>query len=590
MKKIINRSALFYLMVVLFLFICEVSFSQVKEFTGKNITQPASNYLGKYLKKYSVYKLDLNEIAAYTKSHSQKAQFDLNFSSEHFKLEIELNEIRAGNFKAVAMTDQGPRELVQPFTNTYKGFENNDRSNIVRLNIDDSTFEGYIKIGKKWLYFDKLKRYLPNESNDKIVVYDGADVIPDPTKKCGAEIIAAEKKKFNPNIDYNDFALTGNCHFVEIATEADFEYYQAFSSNASDALNRIRNILNLVEGLYTPSYNVKFILRYQQIWTTSIDPYSGETLEVILPQFTNWWNANRTSISRDVTHFFTGRTVTNSTIGYAYVGVVCNTSSYYSCVVNYSPVTNSTIALSAHELGHNFGANHDATCNGNNIMCPNIQSGIPQWSSQSLTEVSNYITSSGSCMTESFPANVTYFGNGAGVGYLKIIASNNITINSSSGAVQLSTAGYGYIEAGASIVLTPTNANSLGFLAPQGSSLLMRISDVINTCDPLIANSVNSTLNSSSQYNNPITKDIDVQILPNPFSSYFQLTVNLKEDKKVLLIIYNSLGIKVKEKMGINLLKGFNKVTFDGANLSKGVYLLEINFGNAKTVKKIVKI
>jgi hypothetical protein len=32
--------------------------------------------------------------------------------------------------------------LAQTFDNTYKGFENNDHSNVVRLNIDDTTFEG----------------------------------------------------------------------------------------------------------------------------------------------------------------------------------------------------------------------------------------------------------------------------------------------------------------------------------------------------------------------------------------------------------------------------------------------------------------
>ncbi len=110
---------------------------------------------------------------------------------------------------------------------------------------------------------------------------------------------------------------------------------------------------------------------------------------------------------------------------------------YYRSLVNYTPVTNSIIILSAHEMGHNFGANHDAACNGQNIMCPYVQSGVPQWSSQSLTEIGNYIANNGSCMTETFPANATIFGNGSGISYLKAIASNNININSSDGAIQL---------------------------------------------------------------------------------------------------------------------------------------------------------
>ena len=95
MKKIIKRPVFFYLMTMLFLFFHEVSFSQVKEFTGRTINQsyargnlPNANHPGKYLKKYSIYSLDINEIALFTKSNSPKAQFILNLSADRFKVLI----------------------------------------------------------------------------------------------------------------------------------------------------------------------------------------------------------------------------------------------------------------------------------------------------------------------------------------------------------------------------------------------------------------------------------------------------------------------------------------------------------------------
>jgi len=222
-------------------------------------------------------------------------------------------------------------------------------------------------------------------------------------------------------------------------------------------------------------------------------------------------------------------------------------------------------------------------------MCAYIQSGTPEWSSASLTSISNYIAGSGSCMTESVPADISYAGNGIGVNYLKLIATNSISINSSSGAVVLNANGFGYVEAGTNVVLKPTNANSLGFLVPEGGTLLMRLGDVANTCDPLFVQSSGSSLKTSGNYN-IIPDDINVQIRPNPFNSSFELILNLKEDKKVQMAIYNAVGVKVKQKEAVNLSKGSNKILFDCSAFAQGIYLLEINFGDFRTVKKLIKM
>ena len=71
-------------------------------------------------------------------------------------------------------------------------------------------------------------------------------------------------------------------------------------------------------------------------------------------------------------------------------------------------------------------------------------------------------------MTQTFSANEIINGNGVGTSYLKRIASNTITINSTGGAVVLSSSGYGYVEAGSSIVLIPSNSSNPGFIASQG--------------------------------------------------------------------------------------------------------------------------
>jgi hypothetical protein len=79
-------------------------------------------------------------------------------------------------------------------------------------------------------------------------------------------------------------------------------------------------------------------------------------------------------------------------------------------------------------------------------------------------------------------------------------------------------------------------------------------------------------------------------IAPNPFSSSFVLSINSKQSVKAQVNIYNSVGVKVKEEMKVNLEKGINKIPFSAIKFSKGIYTVEIIMGDIKTVKKIVKI
>lgn len=81
-----------------------------------------------------------------------------------------------------------------------------------------------------------------------------------------------------------------------------------------------------------------------------------------------------------------------------------------------------------------------------------------------------------------------------------------------------------------------------------------------------------------------------ITVSPNPFSSTFNLSINWKQDEKMQVNVYNAAGVKVLEKQGVNLNKGANQLTFNGSNLAKGVYMVEINIGETRTLKKVVKM
>jgi subtilisin family serine protease len=81
----------------------------------------------------------------------------------------------------------------------------------------------------------------------------------------------------------------------------------------------------------------------------------------------------------------------------------------------------------------------------------------------------------------------------------------------------------------------------------------------------------------------------DIQIIPNPFNTSFQLSVTVSQDEKASIIIYNTIGAQVKEIGAQQLTAGNNNIAIDLSQFASGVYLVEIKAGNARTVKKVVK-
>ena len=121
--------------------------------------------------------------------------------------------------------------------------------------------------------------------------------------------------------------LTG-LRVIEIATEADFQYVTA-TGGAAATNAEILSILNLVEGMYENEIGLTISVVYQHTWETQ-DPFNGASVSALLSSFQNHWNTNfpATQYPRDTAHLWTAKPNALNQ-GYAYVGVICNTSSAY---------------------------------------------------------------------------------------------------------------------------------------------------------------------------------------------------------------------------------------------------------------------
>ena len=74
---------------------------------------------------------------------------------------------------------------------------------------------------------------------------------------------------------------------------------------------------------------------------------------------------------------------------------------------------------------------------------------------------------------------------------------------------------------------------------------------------------------------------------PNPFNGTTTISVTLTEQKPVNVKVYNAIGTLVFSK-NIEGTAGTNNVTFDGGQLSSGVYYYTVTAGNQQATKKMI--
>jgi len=194
---------------------------------------------------------------------------------------------------------------------------------------------------------------------------------------------------------------------LRVATEADHEFVLSKGGTAA-AAQEILGIMNQVDGIYEAELGITFRVAYQSAWNSPNQPYSSTNATALLGELTNYWNANRGSVGRDVVHMWTGKQLDSATIGTAYLEALCrytgNGRAAYG--LSMSIPGKQQVAIAAHEIGHNLGATHPnqqvpapTDCN-NTIMSSSVTATQQMdFCEYSKNEIANYLNTSTSCLT-----------------------------------------------------------------------------------------------------------------------------------------------------------------------------------------------
>ena len=263
---------------------------------------------------------------------------------------------------------------------------------------------------------DALAQPLPADAPPTIV-FRLADVTIDQ----GAAACASESSSTKGSDAFNKLAselknssvamqATGATRRLDVSALSDAQF-RARYGNEQDARDAILTRLNNVDGIFSSQLSIEIHVGTLSVPDAANDQLSAATVpNTLLRELALLRKRTPELNSRGLTHLFTDRDLDGSTIGIAYLDSVCDTQNAVGLTESRNVWLDSLVA--AHEIGHNFGADHDGDSQGS---CPNtpssgflmasIVSGTDDFSPCSLTRM-RQSTQQASCITSLPPANV----------------------------------------------------------------------------------------------------------------------------------------------------------------------------------------
>lgn len=288
---------------------------------------------------------------------------------------VQAADVRAAGYQLLERTASGLIAKRPGPCTTFRGGLVGDVASRVAVSFVDGVLRAVILRGDGLWIVQPLRDAIPGAAGNAYVVFHGSDTLPG-NGHCGVGSPGTGSTgPSSTGPSSTGTAQTDSVYECELALEADHALFLLNNSNALATQSELLGIVNAADVIYQGGLTVSFQVS-QLIVDVVPDPYNSSNASVLLGQFQSYWNANHAGVARDVTHLFTGRQVgaaSAGSIGQAYTATACDVSNAYGLSeTRWSPNYALRVALTAHEIGHNFGADH-CDLNGNcNIMCTSI--------------------------------------------------------------------------------------------------------------------------------------------------------------------------------------------------------------------------
>ena len=274
-----------------------------------------------------------------------------------------------------------------PPVHTYRGMLNGVRGSRVAGSLYGGQLKTLIRVGDSVWGVQPVSDADPSAPHDLHVIYRMEDVDPGEWS-CG--VIDGPHADDHGGVS----AAGGGTKIADIAFDCDFEFYVANGQSVPATITNTENVMVGVENIYLNEVDIGYDIGTIIVRDNVADPYTSSIPEILLNQFRNEWQTNQIGVPRDVAHLMTGRNLNGGVIGIAFLSGVCNFNFQYG--LSETTWTNNfafRVALTAHELGHNWSAQH---CDGQPdcaIMCSGLggcPGGVTSFSNIAKAQITNY--------------------------------------------------------------------------------------------------------------------------------------------------------------------------------------------------------
>ncbi|MDH4126280.1 MAG: M12 family metallo-peptidase [Gammaproteobacteria bacterium] len=243
----------------------------------------------------------------------------------------------------------------------YRGQLANKPGSWVRIVVYDGMPRGLIWDGREMFAIEA-----PGDgelSADTAVIYRLADsyIVPG-SMQCGTQSLsgntAAVWKSLAAAGESAIARAPGAVSEITMSAIGDYEFTNDKGGDAG-AVAAITTRLNNVDGFFSEQVGVQINVQLIETHSDPNDPF-GDTLvsDELLDELSEYRLQTPAHNSRGLTHLYTGRNFDTTTVGVAWRGTLCQ--NYFGAGLTEgrgSALNDSLIA--AHEIGHNFGAEHD---------------------------------------------------------------------------------------------------------------------------------------------------------------------------------------------------------------------------------------
>jgi hypothetical protein len=330
----------------------------------------------------------------------QEFHVDIDLEGARHTLALYPFSVRSWDFRLLVQVEDGTLKEVAnpPPPRTFEGSVLGMADSKVAASLIDGRLTATIELGREAHYIvQPLSDAVESAGRERHVIFNTRD------ERGGEWTCATGEKHMNPDAPdctcphspNTQGATTGTGNEIcEIAFDADYEFFTKNQSSVTNTVNDIESILNGMRVVYERDVGITYELTTVIVRTTSNDPYTTSNPEGLLDQFKAEWKNNLKQIARDTAHLMTGKGLQGSTIGIAWVGVICAKNSAFGLSESkFSSNYNKRVALTSHEVGHNWNAGHctGGTCH---IMCAGLNGcggiGAPEFGPVSINTITAY--------------------------------------------------------------------------------------------------------------------------------------------------------------------------------------------------------